>query len=307
MSPRLAAKSFVPHPARRSASELVVALLAGVAACILPAVHAHAAAREAPGHETPGHEIPGHEIPGSETPGHKIPGHEVPHPASAQDAVENGVRTAVPRAFAATYTVTYRGLGAGTITFTFAQDAAGGHYHFETRPHPSALARLFVSRRAVERSVMQIDSQGVRPLLWTLDDGTSGNKDGELHFDWIDRRVSGEVEAEPVDLPIETGLQDRSSLQIAVSTALLRGRQPGTIPLVDDNRIKHYSYVLQGQERRSTKIGTLDTLMYESSRPGSSRVSRLWLAPKFDFLPVRVEQIRKGRTETVMELLSLSQ
>jgi hypothetical protein len=250
---------------------LTIALLAGVALCIQPGAHADSIRSEVPSHEGANHEI------------------------------------SIPRPFTATYAVTYRGLGAGTITFTFAQDAVSGRYHFETRPDPSALARLFVSRRAIERSVMEIDSQGVRPLHWTLDDGTAGKKDGELHFDWVARRVSGEVETEPVDLPVEAGLQDRSSLQIAVSTALLRGLEPGTIPLVDDNRIKHYTYALKGPERRPTKLGTLDTLMYESSRPGSSRVSHLWLAPELDFLPVRAEQIRKGRTETVMELISLQQ
>ena len=294
MSPIPSAEPSVPRPARRRVLLLAIALLAGVAVCILPSVHADSAGGEIPSHEDLNHEAPNHGIPNQAPP--------------AKTAAENGVRAAIPRAFVATYAVNYRSLGAGTITFTFARDAASGHYHFETRPDPSTLARLFVSRRAVERSVMDIDAQGVRPLHWTLDDGTSGRKgDGELHFDWIDRRVSGEVETESVDLPIEAGLQDRSSLQIAVSTALLRGREPGTIPLVDDNRIKHYSYVLKGPESRPTKLGTFDTLMYESSRPGSSRVSRLWLAPELDFLPVRAEQIRKGRTETVMELTSLQQ
>ena len=325
MSPIPSAEPSVPRPARRRALLLTIALLAGVALCIQPGAHADPVRSEASNHEGPNHEISSREVsnPASKSPSHESPGHEVsshedpkqtsprnagPRDAGPRDAGENGVGTAIPRPFTATYAVTYRGLGAGTITFTFAQDAASGRYHFETRPDPSALARLFVSRRAIERSVMEIDSQGVRPLHWTLDDGTAGKKDdGELRFDWIARRVSGEVETEPVDLPIEAGLQDRSSLQIAVSTALLRGREPGTIPLVDDNRIKHYTYALKGPERRPTKLGTLDTLMYESSRPGSSRVSRLWLAPELDFLPVRAEQIRKGRTETVMELISLQQ
>lgn len=307
MSPRPSAESSVPRPARHCIPMLAITLLAGVAACILPAAHARAVGAT-PDHEAPNRDVAGDKALGHDATDHIPPGHDATNQAPVQDGAANGVRAAIPRAFTATYAVTYRGLGAGTITFTFARDAASGHYHFETRPNPSALARLFVSRQAEEHSVMQIDAQGVRPLRWTLDDGTSGKKDdGELHFDWAGRRVTGEVETEPVDLPIEAGLQDRSSLQIAVSTALLRGHEPGTIPLVDDNRIKHYTYVPKGSERRSTKIGAMDTLMYESSRPGSSRVSRLWLAPQLDFLPVRAEQIRKGRTETVMELTSLQQ
>ena len=90
---------------------------------------------------------------------------------------------AVPRPFSATYAVTYRGIGAGTITFDFARDAATDRYIYETHASPSTLARLFVSKAAMERSVMEIDASGTRPIEWRLDDGKSGNEDdGELHF-----------------------------------------------------------------------------------------------------------------------------
>ncbi|MGH8188151.1 MAG: hypothetical protein ACREUC_16460, partial [Steroidobacteraceae bacterium] len=81
--------------------------------------------------------------------------------------------SAIPQPFTATYAVRYRGIGAGTITFTFAREPSGS-YVYETRPHPTGLARIFVSRVALERSVMQIDAEGVRPLEWRLDGGKSG-------------------------------------------------------------------------------------------------------------------------------------
>jgi phosphoribosylglycinamide formyltransferase-1 len=77
---------------------------------------------------------------------------------------------AVPRPFSATYAVSFRGIGAGTITFDFARDAATGRYIYETHASPSTLARLFVSKAAMERSVMEIDDSGTRPIDWKLDD-----------------------------------------------------------------------------------------------------------------------------------------
>ena len=50
--------------------------------------------------------------------------------------------------------------------------------------------------------------------------------------------------------------------------------------------------------------GKVDTIIYESTRPKSDRVSRVWHAPSLGFTAVRVEQIRKGKTETVMTLVS---
>lgn len=208
-----------------------------------------------------------------------------------------------PRPFVATYDVTYRGLRAGTLTFEFKHDVASGRYIFETHADPSALARLVVSSAAHERSVMEIGPEGVRPLEWRLDDGRSGDKgDGELRFNWAQGAATGTIERERVELPIEPKMQDRLSIQIYVSTALLRGEEPGVIPLIDDNRVKHYTYARKENAVLDSKLGKLETVIYESTRPGSSRIARMWLAPQLDYTPARAEQIRKGRVETVMVL-----
>jgi hypothetical protein len=200
---------------------------------------------------------------------------------------------AVPRPFSATYAVSFRGIGAGTITFDFARDAASGRYIYETHASPSTLARLFVSKAAMERSVMAIDDSGTRPIEWKLDDGKSGTEDGV-------------VKGKPVELTAEPGTQDRSSISIAVTTALLRGVEPGTIPLIDDNRIKRYIYTKKESATVDSALGKIDTVIYESTREGgSSRTSRFWMAPSLEFLPVRAEQVRKGKVETVMVLQKL--
>lgn len=210
---------------------------------------------------------------------------------------------AVPRPFSATYAVSYRGIGAGTITFDFARDAATGRYIYETHASPTALARLFVSKAAMERSVMEIDAAGTRPIEWQLDDGKEGKEDdGELQFDWSRNVVTGVVKSEHIELPAEPNIQDRSSISIAVTTSLLRGVEPGTIPLIDDNRIKRYTYTKKEAATVDSTLGKIDTVIYESTREGSNRTARFWMAPSLEFLPVRAEQIRKGKVETVMVL-----
>lgn len=212
----------------------------------------------------------------------------------------------VPAPFAATYLAEYRGIEAGTLTFTFSHDAATGQYTYETRANPGLLARLIVSSNAVERSVMTIDDAGVHPVHWRIDDGKSGKKeDGELTFDAASGRVRGELKGKTVDLPIEAGLQDRISVQIAVMTALARGVEPGMIPMIDDDHVKYYLYRKTATETIDTKIGKMETVVYEGARENSNRVSRFWLAPSLGFAPVRAEQQRKGKVETVMTILKL--
>jgi Protein of unknown function (DUF3108) len=210
---------------------------------------------------------------------------------------------ATPKPFSATYAVSYRGLSAGTLTFKLTHDAASGRYTYETTAKPSTIARLVIGNGALERSVMEIGPDGVRPLQWQLDDGKSGDKrDGELHFDWAAHKVTGTIEGESIDLPTEPGLQDRLSIQVAVQTALLRGADPDTIPLIDDNRIKRYRYTRKEGTRIDSALGKLEAIVYESSRESSDRISRFWMVPGLNYTPARAEQIRKGKVETVMVL-----
>ncbi len=214
----------------------------------------------------------------------------------------------LPKPFTATYAVTYRGMRAGNLTFKLSRDPATHRYTYETTADPSMLARIMVSSAAVERSVMEIGPDGVRPLDWQLDDGKSGTaRDGKLHFDWQKNVATGVIENEQIELPLEPGLQDRLSIQIDVVTSLLRGEQPGAIPLIDDNRIKRYSYTRIGDAVAETDLGKLDAVLYESTREGSNRQSRFWLVPKMEYLAARAEQIRKGKVETVMVLTSFQQ
>lgn len=210
--------------------------------------------------------------------------------------------------FTATYAASYRGYEAGNLTFSLERDPTTGRYVYQTTADPSFLARLIVSRAAVERSEMLIDEKGVRPLEWRFEDGKAGDAgDGLLTFDWQNGRVSGTIERKKIDLPLNERLQDRLSIQIYVASALLRGADPGTIPMIDDNRIKQYSYTRKNTTTLDTALGPMETVVYESTREGSARVSRFWMAPKLQYLPVRAEQIRKGKVETVMEIKALEE
>jgi hypothetical protein len=219
---------------------------------------------------------------------------------SAQSQAQNA---AVPHDFIARYAVSYRGIGAGTLIFTFKRDPATGHYIYETRAEPSFLASFLVSTAARERSEMEITDAGVRPLRWSLDDGKSGSKnDGEITFDWNRRVATGRMKDEKFSVPLAPGVQDRLSIQIAVVTALLRKQEPGTISIIDDGKVKTYSYNRTGSGNADSDQGRLDSVLYESTRANSSRMSKFWLLPQYEFGAVRAEQIRKGKVETVMEL-----
>lgn len=207
--------------------------------------------------------------------------------------------------FKATYAVTYRGLRAGTITFALRRED-GNRFVYESTVEPSMLARMLVSEQANETSRFLMTDTGIQPLEWKLEDGQrSTEKDGALKFDRSLGRVTGVVENKRVDLPLEAHLQDRMSIQIEVVRALTQGEEPGQIPLIDDERVKHYSYTRGQTAQVNTPLGEFSAVVYESTRPRSKRISRMWHAPELGYVPIKAEQVRNGKVETVMQLVAL--
>ncbi len=220
-------------------------------------------------------------------------------------AMMSHAQPTVPQPFVATYAVTFRGLSGGTLRMEWRHEGQN-RYVFETRASPSALARFVISSDAFERTTLELTPQGLRPLSWEANDGRSGAKgDGKLQFDWNANTVSGTYEGEPVKLALEPGMQDRLSIQIGVMAALAGGAEPGTIAMVNGDNIRHYTYTRGQSETVQSKLGPLQTVVYESTRANSNRLSRVWHVPSLDYLPARAEQIRKGKVETVMTLLSV--
>lgn len=227
---------------------------------------------------------------------------------SPQGQSQPQAQAVMPKPFTATYAVTYRGMRAGNLTFKLSRDPATGRYTYETTADPSMLARIMISSAAVERSEVEIGPDGVRPISWHFDDGKSGGaKDGQLRFDWDKKVATGTVEDKPVEIPLAPHTQDRLSIQLEVVTSLLRGQEPGTITLIDNNKVKRYRYARKEPAVVETSLGKLDTILYESTREGSDRQSRFWMVPKMEYLAARAEQIRKGKVETVMVLTAFEQ
>ncbi|MET0986377.1 MAG: DUF3108 domain-containing protein [Steroidobacteraceae bacterium] len=207
--------------------------------------------------------------------------------------------------FKATYAVTYRGLRAGNIIFELTRDA-NGQYVYHSVVQPSMLARMIISPQATEMTRFALTEDGVHPLEWKLDDGESGSEqDGKVTFDVGTQRAQGVIKDKKVDFPLEPHLQDRLSVQMEVIHLLLEGAEPGEIPLVDDERIKRYNYKRTKTEPLKTPVGEFSTIVYESTRPGSKRISRMWHAPALGYIPIRAEQVRDGKVETTMHLVAL--
>jgi len=204
-----------------------------------------------------------------------------------------------------TFKAEYRGITAGTITISLL-DAGQGRYTYESRANAGGLAKLIIHHEIREASTFVVEGNRIRPVSYVLDDGSKDTaKDTRLEFDWMAGVARGQHEDMPIELPLKPDLQDRMSVQVWIMQKLAAGEPLGTIEFIDRDEIKDYQYTNEGTVKLKTAIGDIDTVVYSSTRPNSTRVSRFWYAPSLGFLPVRAEQQRKGKVETVLSVLKI--
>jgi hypothetical protein len=205
--------------------------------------------------------------------------------------------------FVAEYAVRYASMSVGSSRSELKRDSGTNRWIFESRASASGFGRLFASGTLVQTSWLVADAAGVRPLRFTFDDGMERrSEDVDLRFDWSNGRVSGSARGELVDLPLEPGLQDPVSSQVAMMLALLAGREPADLPMIDSDKIRQTEVRFERRESVTTPAGSFETLVYTNSRPGGQRVTRMWLAPSLQYLPVRMEQLRRGKLAFSMQL-----
>lgn len=207
--------------------------------------------------------------------------------------------------FHARYGIIWRGFNAGTTELELKRDT-GDQFVYVSRANARGMFRAFFSDEITQTSWFALVENGVRPLRYRADDGSDDtDRDITLEFDWRANRARGTAEDKPVDVALEPGAQDAMSIQIALMRDLLAGNKPSKYRLFDKDKVKEYTYTLEGEARVKTALGELDTVIYRAQRAGSKRVTRMWYAPSLGFVGVRGEQLRDGKREWVMDIQSL--
>jgi hypothetical protein len=208
--------------------------------------------------------------------------------------------------FTASFSITWHGMSAGTARVQL-QRLPDGRWSYESVSTARGLFRLAMPAELRSRSLFAIRDGHIIPESFTAEDGTSSTgKDQDVRFDWDAQRVTGTAERHHVDLPLKPGLLDSLSVQVALMHELLSGRTPQYFVLLDKEKIKDYNYSAQGQETLQTVLGEKHTVIFSSSRPGSTDATWFWCAPDMGYLPLKVERREGKSVQWSMTLLSAS-
>jgi len=200
--------------------------------------------------------------------------------------------------FEVTYTVGNDLLSAGSATLAFEeQDAGLWTYRLTTRP--TGVFKLTGKGNIEETSLIQFDEReggfALQPRSYTFRQDEEKRRAVDAVFDreagvldWTRRGESGEF---ALDEPI----LDRLSVTLAVMSALRRGEERTEYRVFDSGRLKSVVFENEGNETLQTSLGTLESVrVLRSNAGGSSRSTVTWFAPSLDFMPVKIEQLKRG-------------
>ncbi|VXC67713.1 Dehydrogenase [Pseudomonas sp. 8Z] len=151
-----------------------------------------------------------------------------------------------------------------------------------------------------EQSTFKLDNGTLLPLSYRFDrSGLGKSKKVEQDFDWQQKQVIGSDRDNAVRLPLNRGLLDKSSYQIALQLDVADGKQSMSYQVVDGDEIETYDFRVLGEEVVRTRAGLIDAVKVERVRDPtqSSRKTILWFAKDWGYLLVRLHQVETDGKE----------
>lgn len=199
------------------------------------------------------------------------------------------------------YDVEWKGMGLGTARITLKPDGGADCYRYESLTRPIGLVRMFYGSPH-ESSEFCVSGNRVVPKRFTFSNPKREDDSFTLEFDAAAGKVRdsrGQVRNIPVDAQDRFGLQQ--AVRLWVLSHLDKRDETVEFSMVDDRRIRAYRFALTGSEQVDTPAGKFDTIVVQRVDDPNKTI-KFWLASERAYMPVQVEQIRKGSTELRMSL-----
>jgi hypothetical protein len=170
---------------------------------------------------------------------------------------------------------------------------------------PTGLAGVLKSGEINEHSQFTPYTDGVRGTWYRSEDSLSSDEThAEVTFDWSTNVISGTVNEEDVRIVLDGIVHDRVAIQYQLMHDLLNGGPDERYVLFDIDEFKTLVVRNVGERKVSTPAGNYTAVGIQHQAENSSRVTTLWCVEELGYLPVVIEQHRKGKLRMRAELNS---
>ncbi|WP_248806989.1 DUF3108 domain-containing protein [Pseudomonas sp. MWU13-2100] len=151
-----------------------------------------------------------------------------------------------------------------------------------------------------EESTLLLDKDTLLPQSYSFERGGLGKaKKINLDFDWSSKMVTGSDRGDPVKVPLNSGMLDKSTYQLALQRDVAAGKKSMSYQVVEGTDTDTYDFRVLGAETVSTKAGSVDAIKVERVRDPTQnkRTTVMWFAKDWDYLLVRLQQVETDGKE----------
>jgi hypothetical protein len=171
-----------------------------------------------------------------------------------------------------------------------------GHYVANHEISPTGMSKLIARGSIAELSEFTDSEDGVIPVSYRSNDSLSRDAERtDIRFDWERNEASGTVNEKAVTLSLDGLLHDRVSIQYELMHDLLNGAPNAQYRLFEVDKLKTLNVRSIGTRSVSVPAGNFEAVGIQHQAENSSRVTTLWCVAELGYLPVIIEQHRKGK------------
>jgi hypothetical protein len=202
-----------------------------------------------------------------------------------------------PEPFEAHFELEVRGFTVGETVWRVQRVDDG--FVYETRTKAIGFAAVFGAKQVVERSEWKRIGDEVKPASYLYERSGRPDKTTAIAFDWNDGIVESTRRGQTSRMSVPVDTLDKLGYMLVLMEDLRAGKRSVRYHIANGkNRMKVYELEVVGEEQMKTALGTLGVLRIVRKRKDDDRETTIWVAPKLDFMPVRIKH-REREDEVV--------
>ncbi|RLA20535.1 MAG: hypothetical protein DRQ56_02955 [Gammaproteobacteria bacterium] len=195
--------------------------------------------------------------------------------------------------FSAEYRLARGAIPIATVNLSLQRHDEG--FLFESKTEPVAPLSWIREDLVIEQSVWHYHNQLPRPTHYRYKRSNRNSlHEVEVRFDWDKQTLHTTTNGNSWKMALAEKTLDKAVVQLALMESLSKGTMQNSYSVADGGRPKNYRFSATGNELLNSELGTVKTIRINRSKAGKQSDTTLWLAPRLNYLPIRIDKTRNG-------------
>jgi len=216
--------------------------------------------------------------------------------------VISATSSGAPKEFRADYELYRNGKLMGSSQISLSK-SRGGYQFSTTSASEGGWASLLGGAKIKEISIFNLNGDDFQPVSYSYRQAVSvKTRKRDITFDWNKKWAREDDGDGVVNYLLEPGSLDRNLVVLALADDLRAKRTSLNHFVAYKGESVAWNFKDAGSEKVSTALGVIEANRIERVRDNKDRSTISWHAPKYDYLPVKIQQLEPNGDSIEMRL-----